>query len=431
MEISEKIQFYVARIEKNTIFASRNGKTIMKRHFFLPAKMLLVGLLLTACVDNSYDLDNIDLTIGTSADLALPVINTSEIKLAQFVLSKVRDENGFLDAATIPGLVGKVIYAHTQGNFSAQIPFIQDGMVEFEATTPDITIPELPDFLKGDNVHFDLKNPIIIANVTSNLPEGCDIKADIEISTPEASCKVNGLKANGAKKLCQYIATDRDDNIPAEVLNADYGTPVQLVPVAGNSVNDLFKNKIPEKLQVKVLRVTAENAGSAPISGPFDVAVDLTLYAPLCIGSQNFCLSYEAVETGWANEFDADVRKIDLDALELKANLTNNLPLSVNVSIVPIDLNGNDIPDLNVLSANAESGSTSAVKYTMKANKNGLLLRDYMNGSNGAQQLDGVRIVSTLKANAESVGKYITDEAHARFTNIELRAKGRVTYDAN
>ncbi|MBR5395342.1 MAG: hypothetical protein IK144_09735 [Bacteroidaceae bacterium] len=403
----------------------------MKKHFSLPAKLLLGGLLLTACVDDSYDLDNIDLTIGTSANLALPLINTSEIKIAHFLLSKVSDGKDFLDAVTIPGVVGKVIYAHTQGNFSTLIPTVLDGVVDFEATTPDIAIPELPDFMKDEGVRLDLKNPIFIANVKSNLPEGCDIKLDIEISTPEASCKVNGLKASSKKKLCQYIAAERDDNIPAELLDGDYGTPVQLKPVAGSSVNDLFKNKIPENLQVKVIKMTAENVGSAPIAGPFDIFVDLTLYAPLCVGSQDFCLSYVATETGWANEFDADVRKINLDALELRANLTNNLPLSVDVTIEPIDPDGIAIPDLSVLKANAESGKTSTVEYIMKANKSGLTLRDYLNGSNGAQQLDGVRIVSKLKANAQSVGKYITDEASARFTSMELRAKGTVTYDAN
>lgn len=407
------------------------------RHLFLSAWMLLGGLLLTACVDKSYDLDNVDLAMSTNANLALPLINTSDIKLADFMLP-----NDFLGTTTIPGQDGKVIYAHTSTDednpTTIEISAVADGTVEYTSTTPDITIPELPDFLKGEGVHLDLKNPIIIVNVESNLPEGCNVKADIEISTSDASCKVNGLKASGTKKLCQYIATDAHNNIPAELLKEEFGTPVQLKPLTGNGVNELFKNKIPEALHVNVTNLIAEDVGSTPIVGPFNISIGLTLYAPLCIGSSNFSLSYEAIETGWSNEFNNDVRKMDVDALVIKANLTNNLPLSVDVNIIPIDCNGNDIPGLTVLEANAKSDNNSVVEYTMKAKEPGKTLRDYLNGSQplyggpeGKEQLDGVRIVTTLKADTKSIGKYITDNLSVRFTNLELRAKGKFTYDAN
>ena len=396
------------------------------RHYLLPSTVLLGGLLLTACVDKSYDLDDVDMTLAANTNLALPLINTSSIKLVDFVLP-----SDFLNTTTIPGQDGKVIYAHTTGDFSANITTLADGELEYTAETPDITIPELPDFLKGDNVHLDLKNPIIIANVKGeNLPDGCNILADIEISTPEGTCKVNGLRAT-RENSCQYIAEKADNNIPADILKAEYGTPVLLKPETGSSVNALFKNKIPEKLQISISKLTASNVGPVPVSGSFDIAVELTLYSPLCVGSSKFSLSYEALETDWAKEFNEDVRKMQLEKLLINANLINNLPLTAEVTMVPIDPEGNPISGLNVLKTSATGGKTNTIEYTLQSNKANVTLRDYLNGSNGAQQLDGVKIVSTLKANTESVGKYITDNASVRFTGLELRAIGTFIYDAN
>lgn len=402
------------------------------KHKLLPIQLLLGGLLLTACVDKSYDLDEIDYTLATNADLALPLINTSEVKLADFVLPK-EGEDGFLDKTAIPGQEGEVIYASTSGSFTTSIPALVDGSVDYTANTPDITIPELPDFLKDNNVHLDLMNPIVIAHVKSdNLPAGCDVLADIEISTPEVTCKVNGLKATGTgtKKLCQYIATSSESYIPAKLLQAGYGDPVLLVPASG-SINDLFKDKIPEKFEVKVTKLTASGIGAIPVTGDFDISVDLTLYAPLRIGSTNFRLTYDAIETGWEEEFDEDIRKMEIDRLIIKANLINGLPLWAEVTLNPIDPSGNKINGLSVFTVNAPTGKTSPIEYIVTSTKPGVTIRDFLNGSNGAQQLDGVRIVTTLFAGPESVGQYLTDKSYVRFTDLTLRAQGQFSYDAN
>ena len=135
--------------------------------------------------------------------------------------------------------------------------------------------------------------------------------------------------------------------------------------------------------------------------------------------------------TSVLKEFNEDVRKMQLEKLLINANLINNLPLTAEVTMVPIDPEGNPISGLNVLKTSATGGKTNTIEYTLQSNKANVTLRDYLNGSNGAQQLDGVKIVSTLKANTESVGKYITDNASVRFTGLELRAIGTFIYDAN
>ena len=52
----------------------------MKRIFRIWLPLLLSGIFIS-CIDDKYDLDNIDMTIGTSGDLKVPVSSTGEIIL--------------------------------------------------------------------------------------------------------------------------------------------------------------------------------------------------------------------------------------------------------------------------------------------------------------------------------------------------------------
>ena len=177
-------------------------------------KLLVAALLLTACVDKSFDLDDIDLNLSTDVDLAMPLISTSEIKLIDFLKS-----SNFIRTANIPGQDGEVIYAYATGSVSATIPAsaLKNGEVEYQAPISDIVIKDLPEFLKDKDVRFDLVNPVIIANIDSDIPEGCGALADLEVSTTKTSCLIEGIKARNGK-LCQYIAMQEPMQSPSGLI---------------------------------------------------------------------------------------------------------------------------------------------------------------------------------------------------------------------
>ena len=55
---------------------------MMKKKQFVALGMFTISsLLFVSCMDKNYDLDNVDLTLGTSGDLTLPECSTAEIKL--------------------------------------------------------------------------------------------------------------------------------------------------------------------------------------------------------------------------------------------------------------------------------------------------------------------------------------------------------------
>ena len=388
--------------------------------------IVLTALLSTSCVNEDYDLDDIDMNIGINTDLELPLINSGEVTLANFI----GDDNDFLKTVTIDGQ--EVFYATASGSFRSEFPAIANGTLTFNTSATDITISDLPDFLKSDDVKLDLKNPVIIANIERDRRIGNGtITGNIELSTEGISkCTINGLKAK-SEKSSQYVATAEDRNLPQELLNPDYGTPEWLKPASG-SVNGIFNERIPNTVSIVVKGLSAEGVTPAyDLNNPYYINVDMTLYAPLCIGSSNFQLAYDATETGWQDDFDEDIRKMDVDEITLSATLENNLPLKTIVEIKPIDKNGDDVIGLSVLRVEAKENGSTQFTYSLKSNIKGLTLNDFINGTNGARALDGVAIKTTLKASDQSVGKYITKKASARLKDVRTKIKGQFVYDAN
>ena len=389
--------------------------------------IVLTALLSTSCVNEDYDLDDIDMNIGINTDLELPLINSGEVKLADFI-----DENEFLKTTTLDGIDGEVFYATASGSFRSEFPAIANGTLTFNTSATDITISDLPDFLKSDDVKLDLSNPVIIANIERDRRIGNGtITGNIELSTEGISkCTIDGLKAKSGMSS-QYVATAEDRNLPQELLNPDYGTPEWLRPASG-SVNGIFNERIPNTVSIVVKGLSAEGVTPAyDLNNPYYINVDMTLYAPLCIGSSNFQLAYDATETGWQDDFDEDIRKMDVDEITLSATLENNLPLKTIVEIKPIDKNGDDVIGLSVLSVEAKENGSTQFTYSLKSNIKGLTLNDFINGTNGARALDGVAIKTMLKASDQSVGKYITKKASARLKDVRTKIKGQFVYDAN
>ena len=388
--------------------------------------IVLTALLSTSCVNEDYDLDDIDMNIGINTDLELPLINSGEVTLANFI----GDDNDFLKTVTIDGQ--EVFYATAKGSFRSEFPAIANGTLTFNTSATDITISDLPDFLKSDDVKLDLSNPVIIANIKRDrrIVNGT-ITGNIELSTEGISkCTINGLKAKSGMSS-QYVATAEDRNLPQELLNPDYGTPEWLEPASG-SVNGIFNERIPNTVSIVVKGLSAEGVTPAyDLNNPYYINVDMTLYAPLCIGSSNFQLAYDATETGWQDDFDEDIRKMDVDEITLSATLENNLPLKTIVEIKPIDKNGDDVIGLSVLRVEAKENGSTQFTYSLKSNVKGQTLNDFINGTNGAKALDGVAIKTMLKASDQSVRKYITKKASARLKDVRTKIKGQFVYDAN
>jgi len=386
---------------------------LMKRKS-MATGLLMATILSASCVNDEYDLDDIDCTIGINTDLQLPVVSSGNIKLTDFI-----GDNEYIGEAYIAGVSGKVLYFKAKGSTQFHIPMIAAGEITYNFNTENIRIGELPDFLKSSNVKLDLKSPIIKAKVNApTLPEGCTILADMGITSASGSCNISGLMAKRGTSE-QYIASEEDNTM----------TGGWLKPTSG-SVNSLFNERIPDEMTLSVTKLKAEDVSGVYTDG-YDVTADFELYAPLCIGSDKFLMEYEAEETGWGDDYDEDVKKLNIELITLNADLVNGLPVDADVLITPIDKNGNKVKGLEIFQFSGKAGTIQSISYELKSTDNRFTLNDFINGSGGAQQLDGVKVTTTLKASSSSVGKYLTTESSAKFINVKVRVKGQTVYDAN
>ena len=101
----------------------------MKQFLYLSAAAGLMAVSMASCIDDKYDLDNLDKTSEFKlVDLTLPV-NVSEVKLDQIIKL---EENSSLKVVEMNG---KEVYAVVQsGDFESQSLKIQD----IQTSTPQI-----------------------------------------------------------------------------------------------------------------------------------------------------------------------------------------------------------------------------------------------------------------------------------------------------
>lgn len=98
-----------------------------KNHLFKIGAFALATCMLTSCIDEKYDMDNVDMTIGTQGDLSLPTSSTGEI-----VLKSIMD----LDEDAVVQTVDGEFFLKTDG--SADVP-------EVDITPISIAKPEIDD----------------------------------------------------------------------------------------------------------------------------------------------------------------------------------------------------------------------------------------------------------------------------------------------
>lgn len=103
----------------------------MKQFLYLSAAAGLMAVSMASCIDDKYDLDNLDKTSEFRlVDLTLPV-NVSEVKLDQIIKL---EENSSLKVVEMNG---KEVYAVVQsGDFESQSLKIQDIDADIPAISP-------------------------------------------------------------------------------------------------------------------------------------------------------------------------------------------------------------------------------------------------------------------------------------------------------
>ena len=393
-----------------------------KSHLSILVGLAMSGLVMTSCVDQAYDFEEVDMTLGTQADLVLPTSSTGTIRLASFLDIK-EDGKGFIDSIKIGD--NMVFYAKASGMERLKLPKVSNGNVSLGSPylTSPIRFNNLPDFMKGEDVILDLQNPILIID-SEDIPAG-EVEAEIDIKSytgavEQKSCKVSGLLDGQQYTVCQTA----DPGIPSGILQA--GTYLFKQPQSGN-LNDIIR-KIPESIRIGVTSIHA-NQFATPVYNQ-DFSISYQLYAPIRIGA-DLHLCYQTTEGNWAKEYDEDIRKMDAQEFYIKGELHNTMPMDAIIDIIPIDTEGKAIPSLTTWNMQVNANAKSDVAYTLRSTDQQKTLGAYITGENKTPILNGVKIVCTLKTSPQHVGEYLKTNAAVRINKMQVGVRGNFSYNAN
>jgi len=280
-----------------------------------------------------------------------------------------------------------------------------------------IKLNDLPDFVNDPEVVLDLDNPLIF--LTANNEMASEAKTQLTLTSkysdaPSVIRETQTLTLKAAGITSYYLASKET--------SANRGATFSKVEDLGGLIR-----KIPKQIDVAVDTIRM-HCQKMDLQKSYNVSVDYDVYAPLTFGPK-FQLVYRDSERGWVDNGDLkDLEKVDAESLTLKAKAVSNLPADVLLTLIPLDRDGNRIPQLLVNEVTVNKNTTTDVQLTIKP-QSGYTINDAFAGNNGVKKLDGITYEARVKE--ASTGETLRNSAAIKLTDAKISIKGKVTYDAN
>ena len=277
---------------------------------------------------------------------------------------------------------------------------------------------DVPDFLDDPQVNITLTDPQITLNINS------DVDLDAVIDGTLTSTFNNGTtsevkisnieiprKTNSKILICRKPKTE-----PYQ----DY-TKVYVVEDLSN-----LMTKIPEKVTFTAnARVDKTKAGTIKLGTPYTISTSYSFKAPLSLEAGS-TIVYDDKTDGFYE--DIDENDIDLRGeaeLVITGKVTNNSPLELTLAPTAIDVNGNTLEGIKLVSANTiksnltdKTPSDLKITLTKDANVN---LKDV--------KFDGIKFKATaVSKDATTLNK---DNHYININDLKISVNSEISIDAD
>ncbi len=305
---------------------------------------------------------------------------------------------------------------------------------EIDVTVDPVGFDNLPDFLEDDDVRIDLENPQILLTVANTAPVDVNIYGDLVARRGNETVRVGIGKGPDGDALHATEPILIRGNATTTICLSRQGTgaPEGGVNVKVENLNDLIE-RIPDEISMEnITAKVPQQEYEFDLGTTYYVSTSYDVDAPLSFGPGTE-IAYKDTVDNWngdINEYDVDIKKltVTMDAI-------NKIPLNLELSVLPIDVDGNVMPGDEVkvtvperilpgngLEGDPDGGTLTSVAVEMETLEEGALRR-----------LDG--IVFDVRANNRDDADYqnvpLNENQTLKLDNIRIRIPGGVKLDLN
>lgn len=270
-----------------------------------------------------------------------------------------------------------------------------------------ISLSDLPDFLDNPETNLFIANPEITIDVNNPVAKYRDLlgqgkltltstfKNGVSIARSSEDFKLIDHNGDG---MCKIILTPN-------VIEGEQD--MYAFPELGYVLTYYEKDTagislgwgLPESISVGIEDLVFKgHVNNFPLSNIGSASGDYSFKAPLGF-EYGSTVIYETTEGDWGSE---DLEKVNIRTINLTADCSTDLPVSINLSIVPVDKQG------NVIDVNEDNIGFEVPAY---ANKETVTLKISAKNGGTISGFDGVKFKATIKQNSnntEALGPNLT-----------------------
>ena len=336
---------------------------------------------------------------------------------SQFII-----QSGFVDVVpNTPDFRDEVILAVNYGlsefeitSFTGQIHYELEGL-----NIDPVSLGSIPTFLQGDKTNLEIANPQIyleVNNPVAQVPLECStgmtitaLRTDspsIPFSLPSPIILAEGVSPVAMQKFV-LSPSDKDlvkhgyswQSYPSlgSILTTPDSQEFNGVKGLPGSLSITFDNPSVPTQRVENFKLPQE---FSRVTGNYEII------APLALKDGSY-IYYTEVRDGW---YDDDLKDLTISALTITAHAVNNVPANIELTVYPLDINGNTINGAEIKSNIVKSESEGDLTIQLTGE---------------IKDLDGIRI----EAKIESTGNEEPLSSSQTLDLTDIRAKVSGYYD--
>lgn len=289
---------------------------------------------------------------------------------------------------------------------------------EINVSIDPITINNLPDFLKDEQVRIDMTDPKIYLTVSNTSPVEVNFSGVLKsykggklLASVPVGQSPNLITIPGNQPDEYIICLHRLNN---HVEGADASVTVE-------NLNDLIET-IPDEIRMDNIEAKASDKRCTIVLGStYNVKTDYEINAPLQF-NEGTNIVYSDVIDNW----NKDVKGLSVKEVVITMDAQNSIPLTMNMEVKAINKNGTVLNSIStevssqIAAGTMENAKVTPLKITLKSTD-----------ANAFKELDGLKYEVSATSSAETSGKVLNKNQYLRLENMTIKIKGGVTVDMN